>query len=129
MARMARGALALINVDLELASSRAMPAIVAAMEARAFVLHSGRVRGAYRAAFELARDPRSVEGAIKGFVALIAAFDRAALREWRRARVRRFSIGFHAPSRTQRSRVALPAPVVRSIAELDASIELVFYPP
>jgi hypothetical protein len=91
------------NVDLDVASRADLAPLVEALEPRAFCLNgsSFRRRGVNFASFELSRQPRNPDAAIRAFVSLIEALSPKARALWNRATKRDFNVGVEAADSCQ----------------------------
>jgi hypothetical protein len=115
------------NVDLDVASRTDITPLIDALEPTAFCLDSSvHRRGVHFAIFELSRQPRNPDAAIRAFVSLIESLPRRARALWNGATQRDFNVGVEAADRCQKFTV-LPDTVALA-GRVGASITVSVYP-
>ena len=116
-----------LNVDLDLASRQDLAPLAKALQARLFALHVERIGQTYSARFELRRDPKTPDLAIRRLVAAIEALPRAARARWNRARRRDFSVGIQAADLPHSSEFVIGSETVAMVGRVGGRIVFTIY--
>jgi hypothetical protein len=116
-----------LNVDLDVASPQDLAPLAKALNARLFALHVGRIGRTYWARFELLRDPKTPDLAIRRLVAAIEALPRAARARWNRASRRDFSVGIQAADMPHSSEFVIGSETVAMVSRVGGRIVFTIY--
>jgi hypothetical protein len=118
-----------LNVDLDVRSREDLTPLAEALEPQVFALHVGRVGRGWMARFELSRQPKTADAAIRR---LAAAVERLPARErarWRRASRREFNLGIQAAAEPPASEFPIEADTVALVARLGGRLAVTLYAP
>ena len=116
-----------LNVDLDISSQEDLAFLAAALSPRLIVLHVGRIRKKYWARFELRRQPRNPDVAIRRLVAAVESLSSRQRTCWERATTRDFNIGIQAAEEPRHSEFALDPATVLSAGRVGARIVITVY--
>lgn len=116
-----------LNVDLDVASPQDLAPLAKALDARLFALHVGRIGRTHWARFELRRDPKTPDFAIRRLVAAIDALPRAARARWNRASRRDFSVGIQAADMPHSSEFVIGSETVAMVSRVGGRIVFTIY--
>jgi hypothetical protein len=118
-----------LNVDLDVWSGEDLTPLAEALEPELFALHVTRVGRGWMARFELRRQPKTADAAIRR---LAAAVERLPARErarWRRATRREFNVGIQAAAKPHASEFPIEAATVALVARLGGRLAVTLYAP
>ena len=118
-----------LNVDLDVRSREDLTPLAEALEPQVFALHVGRVGRGWMARFELTRQPRTPDTAIRR---LVTALERLPARErarWRRATRREFNVGIQAAAEPHASQFPIGPDTLELVARLRGRLVLTLYAP
>jgi hypothetical protein len=120
-----------LNVDLDIYSSRALDALIAALGKKVLVLFAGREGRRHSAHLELARSGygQSADVIIKGLVKLIKGLPPEASDAWHRATIRQFNVGIQSQMQPPLFELVLKTSTVAEIASIQAELAFTVYAP
>jgi hypothetical protein len=113
-----------LNVDLEIASRRALAPLTDELRAAMFELHRERGLACYETNDQRAKTPSA---AIRAIVRVLDRLSPAAKRCWRAAHRRDFDVGIGGGATPFQFAVALDEDVVREVARLGGRIVITVY--
>jgi hypothetical protein len=116
-----------LNVDLDLASKHDLAPLAKALQGRLLALHVGRIGRTYWARFELRRDPKTPDLAIRRLVAAIEALPAAARALWNRTSRRDFSVGIQAAGMPHASEFVIGSETVAMVSRVGGRIVFTIY--
>jgi len=116
-----------LNVDLELYSKSDLQPLVTFMSKRVSVLYVGRERRMYCAKVELGKYTKDADSTIRGLCALIRSLPAPYREMWDAAKVRDFSIGVEAGTKTSVHDIVIEQETVKAVSELNARIIFTVY--
>ncbi len=118
-----------LNVDLEVgARARAqLTPLVEALEGALFELWRGRIRGLYRAHYEVSGCVRNASAAIHTLASAIEALSPQARRSWHAASMRDFNIGVELARGVKNIELALDPEAVSRVSALGGRIVFTAY--
>src|SRR5262245_61801635 len=90
-----------LNVDLDIVSRADLSALLGAFGKSVTVLRDSVDAGVHTLWLELYRQPRTIDQAVLGYVALVESLPRALRRLWNEASDRSLNIGIRAESKPQ----------------------------
>jgi hypothetical protein len=116
-----------LNVDLDVVSAEDLAPLAEALAPRLDALHVGRVGRWYRASFELRRQPRTPDVAIRRIVAAIDELPPRARTRWRRATRRDFNVGIQAALQPHARELPIEPATIALVARARARIVVTVY--
>jgi hypothetical protein len=117
-----------LNVDLDIVSRAPLEPLVEAFGKRVFTLHAGKERRRHVAHFELGTfHPRTADGIIRRFVALVKALPRARRKLWNDAQSRELNIGIQAGLAPHCFELRLEPATLAAAASVGARIVVTVY--
>jgi hypothetical protein len=116
-----------LNVDLDIYSRSDLQPLVAALSQKTFVLHAARYGRSHSADLELARSPKTANGAIRIFAGLISGLPKRERRLWDMATARDFNIGVQAATQPHSYEIRLAHDTVETVSALKARIVVTVY--
>jgi hypothetical protein len=118
-----------LNVDLDVWSREDLTPLVEALEPGLFALHITRVGRGWRARFELSRQPKTADAAIRRLAAAVERLPAGQRARWRRARRREFNIGIQAAAEPHAGEFPIEAATVARVARLGGRLAVTLYAP
>ena len=120
---------AFLNVDLEVGARTraALAPLLAALESSMFELFRGRLRGLYRAHFEITGCAGDASATIHSLADTIEALRPTARRAWRAAAVRDFNVGVELARGVRNVELVVDADAVQRVAALEGRIVITAY--
>lgn len=118
-----------LNVDLEVGARArdTLAPLVEAFEGVLFELYRGRIRGLYRAHYEVSGCVRNASATLHALAAAIEALSRRARRSWRSASLRDFNIGVELERGVRSIELALDPEAVRRVSALGGRLVFTAY--
>jgi hypothetical protein len=118
-----------LNVDLEVGARTrvALAPLLDAIEGTMFELFRGRLRGLYRAHFEINGCARDASATIHSLADAIEALRPTARRAWRAAALRDFNVGVELARGVRNIEVTVDADAVQRVAALGGRIVITAY--
>jgi hypothetical protein len=123
------GTTTFLNVDLDVRSLEDLTPLAEALEPQLFALQVARVGRGWVARFELSRQPKTADGAIRR---LAAAVERLPARErarWRRATRREFNVGIQAAAEPHASEFPIEPATLARVARIRGRLVVTLYAP
>ena len=118
-----------LNVDLDVWSREDLTPLVEALEPGLFALHLTRVGRGWRARFELSRQPKTADAAIRRLAAAVERLPAGQRARWRRATRREFNIGIQAAAEPHAGEFPIEAATVARVARLGGRLAVTLYAP
>jgi hypothetical protein len=118
-----------LNVDLEVGARTraALAPLLAALESTMFELFRGRLRGLYRAHFEIHGCTRGASATIHSLADAIEALRPTARRAWNAAALRDFNVGVELARGVRDIELVVDADAVQRVATLGGRIVITAY--
>ena len=116
-----------LNVDLEIRSQSNLMPLVDALRPRLFVLHAGRVRGAFFASFEISGLTLPPDMANRRLARVLSDLPPSVRSLWKRAHDRVYEIGLRKTAGRATFSLAFRPETVKRIARMNARVALTLY--
>jgi hypothetical protein len=118
-----------LNVDLEVGARTraALAPLLDALEGTMFELFRGRLRGLYRAHYEIIGCARDASTTIRALAEAIEALRPPARRAWNAAALRDFNVGVELARGVKNIELAVDADAVQRVASLGGRIVITAY--
>jgi hypothetical protein len=123
------GTAAFVNVDLDVWSREDLAPLAEALEPRLFALHVTRVGRGWMARFELSRQPKTADAAIRRLASAVERLPARDRARWRRATRREFNVGIQAAAEPHASEFPIEADTVALVARLGGRLAVTLYAP